>query len=346
MIKNKLFLLFTVLLISALSLTACVRPVSDGNPTPRGTGLLEEVLTATIIPVDGGDEEGLQSGENLIETAVQETLQAQQTADAESQAEEDQQPGEPTTPEPSATLHIITPTTTPEESTEEPQPEATEEPSAPTNTATTRPTIDAAQINPDKEFTGAKFVDTFDDPVLWYDTSGTLPDSEYLKLEIVEEDMIVTGKLRLWDTWWITGFTLTDFYIEMEVNTGDCSGSDTYGMILRASQHGQPTRGYLIGFTCDGKVYAKRLESVSPYVATSILNPTETDLIYAGPNQTNILGVAFDGNTMTIYPNRYYFSTIQDSTFSSGRYGVYVQAGDKGNYTFTIDEIRTWKIDQ
>lgn len=339
MTKNKFLLLF--ILISLLALTACVRPVSDGIPTPRSTSLLEEVLTATIIPVDDGAEDEDQAGENMIETAVQETLLAQQTADAENQQAE-----ENTTPQPSATLHIITPTATPGETTEEAQPEETEEPTAPTNTTTPRPTIDAAQINPDKEFTGAKFVDEFDDATLWYDSSGILPDSEYLKLEMTEGDMYVTGKLRLWDTWWITGFTLSDFYIEMEVNSGDCSGSDTYGMILRASQHGQPTRGYLIGFTCDGKVYAKRLESVSPYVATSILNPTETDLIYAGPNQTNILGVAFDGNTISIYPNRYYFSTLQDSTFSSGRYGVYVQAGDKGNYTFTIDEIRTWKIDQ
>jgi hypothetical protein len=337
MTKNKIFLLFTFVLISALSLTACVRPVSDGSPTPRGTGLLEEILTATLIPADSGDEEDSDSGENMVETAVQETLLAQQTADAESQED-------PATPQATATLHIITPTATTETVAEETQPEATEAASAPTKTAMPQPTIDALQINPDQEFTGSQFVDSMDDPTLWYDRSGNLADSDYLKLEMLDGTMYVTGKLRLWDTWWITGSTLTNFYMEMEVNSGDCSGSDTYGMILRASQHNQPTRGYLIGFTCDGKVYAKRLDSVSPYVAVSILNPTETELIYSGANQTNILGVAFDGNTISIYPNRYYFTTIQDSTFSSGRYGIYVQAGDKGNYNFTVDEIRSWGI--
>jgi hypothetical protein len=115
-------------------------------------------------------------------------------------------------------------------------------------------------------------------------------------------------------------------------------------MILRASQHGEPTHGYLIGFTCDGKVLAKRLESVSPYVALSILNPTKTELVYAGPNQTNIIGVAFEGNTISIYPNRYYFTTIQDNAFDYGRYGIYVQAGENGNYTFSVEEIRSWGI--
>jgi hypothetical protein len=179
---------------------------------------------------------------------------------------------------------------------------------------------------------------------MWTDASGILPDTEYIKLEMEEGQMTVTGKRRLWDTWWISGFTLTDFYIEMDVNSGDCAPDDAYGMILRASQHGQPTHGYLIGFTCAGEVFARRLESVDPYVSISILNPTETDLVYAGANQHNIFGVHIEGNKLTIYPNRRYFTVIADDSFGWGRYGIYVSAGDAGNYTYTVEEIRTWGV--
>ena len=310
-------------LLAMLLLSACVRQVStEPSATPRGTNLLEEILTSTPIPVGTEAQPTEGPPTNTPEAAAEET----------------------STPGPTNTLHILTPTLSPTApSTTEPT-TAVEATSAATQTSQPQPTSSAPQINPDVEFTGAKHVDPMDEPALWYNASGNLADSEYLKMDIADGVMTVTGKLRLWDTWWIGGSSLDNFYIEMEVNSGDCNPDDAYGMILRASQHGEPTRGYLVAFTCDGKVFAKRLESVSPYTAVSILNPTETDLIYAGKNQTNIIGVLMDGNTITIYPNRRYFSIIQDNAFSYGRYGIFVQAGDAGNFTYSVNEIRTWGV--
>ena len=310
-------------LLAMLLLSACVRQVStEPSATPRGTNLLEEILTATTIPIGTEALPTDAPPTNTPEAAAQET----------------------STPGPTSTLHILTPTLSPTApSTTEPT-TAVEQTSAATQTSPPQPTSSAPQINPDVEFTGAKHVDPMDEPALWYNASGNLADSEYLKMDIADGVMTVTGKLRLWDTWWIGGSSLDNFYIEMEVNSGDCNPDDAYGMILRASQHGEPTRGYLVAFTCDGKVFAKRLESVSPYTAVSILNPTETDLIYAGKNQTNIIGVLMDGNAITLYPNRRYFSTIQDNAFSYGRYGIFVQAGDAGNFTYSVTEIRTWGV--
>jgi len=311
------------LLLGTLLLSACVRQIStDPSPTPRGTNFLEELLTATPIPIGTEAQPTEAPPTNTPEPVAQET----------------------STPGPTSTLHILTPTLSPTApSTTEPT-SAAAQTSAPTQTAQPQPTSSVPQINPDEEFNGARQVDSMDEPALWYNASGNLADSEYLKMDIADGVMTVTGKLRLWDTWWIGGSTLNNFYIEMEVNSGDCNPDDAYGMILRASQHGEPTHGYLVAFTCDGKVFAKRLESVNPYTAISILNPTETDLIYDGANQTNILGVLMDGNSITIYPNRRYFSTIQDNAFSYGRYGIFVQAGDAGNFTYTVNEIRTWTV--
>ncbi len=339
MSKNKHTLFFLILLsLAALLLSSCVKSITaEPTITPISTGLLEELLSITPTTDDT-------AADTLIETAVQETLNAQNTLAAEeAQPTETEEPEETTAPEPSATVHVITPTATQEATEEEPETTDTADttPEA-TQTNTPQPTLAGVQIVPEVEFTGAKHVETFNSATAWLNASGELSDSDYLKLDIEDGIMTVNGKLPYWDTWWISGFTLTDFYIEMEVNSGDCTEDDAYGMILRASQHGQPTQGYLVAFTCDGRVYAKRLVSVTPYNAVSILNPTETDLIYEGKNQTNIMGVLIQGNTITIYPNRIYFTTITDDTFDYGRYGIFVQAGEGGDYTFTVEEIRTW----
>jgi len=321
-----------ILLLVMLLLSACERQIAPETPvTPLSTNFLEELLTATSIPIG---TETLSPDKSQLDEGQQPPTATVEAAAAESN-----------TPAPTNTLHILTPTLSPTApSTAEATTSAETTPQA-TPTGQAQPTSSLPQINPDAEFSGAKHVDAMDNPALWYDASGELPDTEYLKMDIAEGVMTVTGKRRLWDTWWISGFSQTNFYIEMEVNSGDCNPEDAYGMILRASQHGQPTRGYLVAFTCDGKVFAKRLETVSPYTAVSILNPTETDLIYSGKNQTNILGVLLDGDTITIYPNRRYFTVIQDNAFSFGRYGIFVQAGDAGNFTYTVNEIRTWGVE-
>ena len=318
------------LLLAMIFLSACVRQIApEPSPTPLRTNFLEELLTSTSIPIEPQT--------TVTEKAQSDEKQQTPTIAPETSSDE---------PAPTSTLHILTPTLSPTApSTAEATTPADTTPQA-TPTSQAQPTSSEPQINPDVEFTGAKHVDSMDNPGLWYDSSGKLADSEYLKMDISGGVMTVTGKLRLWDTWWISGFSQDNFYIEMEVNSGDCDPDDTYGMILRASQHGEPTHGYIVAFTCDGKVLAKRLETVSPYTAVSILNPTETDLIYSGKNQTNILGVLFDGNSITIYPNRRYFSVIQDDAFSYGRYGIFVQAGDAGNFTYTVSEIRTWGVEE
>lgn len=315
--KSTSLIVLLLVVTAAAALAGCVRQVAPAStPTLASTSQLEEVLNAT----------------KSAATATSEMPTATPTKTPESEA-----PTE--TPGPTNTLEVITPT-----NTAAPTQETSENPdtSQPTETAAPQPTSSAPQINPDQEFTGARYVDELDEIEMWTDRSGALPDTQYIALKIEDGVMTVTGKRSLWDTWWISGFTLSNFYVEMDVNSGDCDPDDAYGMILRASQHNEPTRGYLVGFTCAGEVFARRLESVDPYVSISILNPTETDLINAGKNQDNIFGVLLDDNTITIYPNRRYFTTITDNAFAWGRYGIYISTGETGDYTFTVREIRTW----
>ncbi|MEJ2759917.1 MAG: hypothetical protein P8046_15675 [Anaerolineales bacterium] len=139
------------LLLAAGWLSACVRPVTPGNtPTPQSTNLLEELLTATNIPVATQTEASLPTETPTV------------SADA----------AESSTPEPTNTIEIITPTLSPEPTATGDG--TTEENPGPTATAQAQPTPDVPQINPDAEFTGAKRTDTLDQPQMWYDTSGQL----------------------------------------------------------------------------------------------------------------------------------------------------------------------------
>jgi hypothetical protein len=324
-----------ILLIVCISLVigGCTRAIATNQPTPEGTDVLDFLLnsatptndytrrTNTPTPADteesaadAGDE-----GDGEQATEAPEAGEVQEATEAEVP---------PTEVPPTATLHIITPT-----------PEIAEP------TATLTPVVlGPPDLNPDLVFKGAHYVDSFDDPQPWYDMSGMLPDSQYINIEVLEGDMLVTGKLEEWDTWWLSGYTMYDYYIEMEVDSGECAENDAYGLMVRASQHDEPTRGYIVGLTCDGKVFAKRLTSVTPYVAISILNPTESEFIKSGPNQTNTLGVWAEDNELEIYINRYYFTIIYDNTFEWGRYGIFVKAGEGGNYTYTAHELRVWGV--
>lgn len=320
-----------LIVMTVLSLTACVRQ-GPATATPEGTDALAFLLNS---PTPTNDYTRRTNTPTPAETEVVE----ESGGGEEDDVPEATEPPAPTEPQATATLQVIVPTAIPQ-ATADPD-EGGGEATEPTLTPVV---LGPPDLNPDLVFRGAHYVDSFDDPQPWYDMSGMLPDSQYISIEILDGQMHVTGKLEEFDTWWLSGYTLNDYYIEMEVETGDCEGNDAYGIMVRASQHGEPTRGYIFALTCDGKVFAKRLTSANPYVALSILNPTESHFINAGPNQTNTIGVWAEDNGLEIYINHYYFTIIYDDTFSWGRYGVFVKAGEGGNYTYTANEIRVWGV--
>lgn len=326
-----------LIVIAALSLPGCTRAQTNAGTTPASTDVLAYLLNSPTPTNDYTRNTNTPTPEDTEEAAVE-------TEGEETGSSEDVEAPEATEVPATATLHVITPTAEPQE-TEEPEDGGDGAEEAPAPTATLTPVVlGPPDLNPEGLFNGRTYVDSFDDPQPWYDMSGTLPNSQYLNLNIVEGQMYVTGKLGEWDTWWLSGYTLNDYYIEMEVETGDCEDNDAYGIMVRASQHDEPTRGYIVGLTCDGKVFAKRLTSTDPYVALSILNPTESNLINTGPNQTNTIGVWAEDNVLEIYINRYYFTVIYDDTFSWGRYGIFVKAGGETDYTYIANEIRVWEI--
>ncbi|MEK6220833.1 MAG: hypothetical protein N2D54_01120 [Chloroflexota bacterium] len=252
--------------------------------------------------------------------------------------------------DPTVTPFIVTPT---EENPVTPTPVFTKTPetpptAGPTNTPTTAPTPSEPPFDPQAEFKRVPtYVDDFETDDNWVSkVTGALPDTENLQLVLKSGLMEVTGKYQEYDTWWMAPTVLRDFYLEIEVDSGKCSGSDAYGVIVRADSGELGVHGYIIAFTCDGQFFVRRMDSTNPYYAEQTFIPTNSDLIKRGSNKTNLLGVLFEDNTYTIYANGYPvngFGTI-DSTFEFGRYGLFVKAGPTENYTYSIHNMRVWNL--
>jgi len=230
-----------------------------------------------------------------------------------------------------------------------PSPTATFGPSpTPLPTATGLPsaTPSGPRLDPAATWGAANLTDALDSPANWVSPDGLLADTDNIRLTHSGSQLSVTGKNLLFETWWFTWPTLSDFYLEITVQTASCTDSDAYGLIFRGSERGAPTvRGYLAFLTCDGLYRLRRLDAASPtYTATDLIPSTQSTAIHSGPNQTNVLGVQAVGNTLTLYANGYRLAEYTDSTFRSGRFGLLVRSGTDASYTFRVDELRYWDL--
>ena len=141
--------------------------------------------------------------------------------------------------------------------------------------------------------------------------------------------------------------TLTNFYQEMRVETGVCSGKDAYGLIVRGPAHGAGVSyGYIITFTCDGGYAVARLDSADPYTAVDLVAWTKSGAIKAGSNQTNVIGVKAEGLKLTIFANGFQVAEVTDATYPVGRYGVFVRAAGTASYTYRPVQIAYWDLSE
>lgn len=235
------------------------------------------------------------------------------------------------TPLPSATpSQTLTPSETPE---------ATE---TPTETATpTEPPVDPSSL-----YGSPTLFDGMDSDRNWASGSGGLPDDQNIRLALGGSRLHVTGKLALWDTWWFTAPSPSDFFLQIKVETNDCSGKQEYGLIMRGpAPNSDNVHGYVFTFSCDGFYRLQRLDDTSPYTMIEIIPWTESDYINSGSDETNILGIRMVGEDITLYANGFEIDDIDDDRYVSGRFGLFVNAGAPGNFTFDIDELAFWSLD-
>ena len=217
----------TLLIPLVLLLAGCVRTAAI---PPTATLISDELPlqppTAVLAPTG---------------TPASEEPTPESGAPAEAEEEIEEPTEAPDLEEPTETEVPLEPTATEDADEETPEDEAVpptddgEEGAKPTRTP------DPAAFNPEETFGIPQLKDEFITDANWVDNTNALPDTDNLRLQAEDGYMLVTGKKILFDTWWFTGGTLTDFYIEMTVETDECAGKDSYGVIFYGPPKGWST---------------------------------------------------------------------------------------------------------
>lgn len=251
------------------------------------------------------------------------------------------------TEEPTVAPPAETPTPLPIEPTATPPAYPPPETVVPTATATvtvtTQPTPTFAftppATDPVLKLGNATWTDNMDNDRNW--PTGA---DQYTSVEFRDGVMRLTG-LTTTDGWRMTWPKVADFYLEATFRTGECKGSDRYGLFFRVPILNTPDRGYLFGLACDGK-YALRRWDAS--VGTrgemiTLVNWKASDAINAGPNQVNRLGVMAIRDRYALYVNGVLLTEVRDDRFLEGYFGVFVGARETENFTIQVDQIRYWE---
>lgn len=216
---------------------------------------------------------------------------------------------------------------------------------APSGTATIAPTGQPTSTyippasDPTTRLGGPDWSDAMDNSNYWPTGADKFTD-----IAFSGGAMQLTG-LSTTDGWRMTFPEETNFYLEAIFQVNDCSGDDRYGVIARVPQLNSPDRGYIFGFTCDGK-YSLRRWNASVGANGEMVNLVEwktSTAINAGPSQTNRLGLMAIGDRLVLYANGQQLTEVRDSTFATGYFGMFVGARETDKFTIRVDQVRVWE---
>lgn len=278
-----------------------------------------------------------QAREDYLETRVVEILSEMPTA--EPPAEEEVI----ATSEVAATEEVTVEPT--EEITAEPTEEVTEEATTEV-TATEEATEEVASQSKEA-------VESYDPKVYlgdsdWEDNMtavGNWPLGTDLSSATYENETLTITALSDKFSWRIasTG-ALGDAYIEATIKVGQCSGSDSYGIIFRVPENTGYNRGYLFGINCKGEYSLRSWDGMtgSNGVMTYLQQPTESSMINAGSNQTNRLGIMAVGDRLIMYINGDKMGEVSDNMYSSGFFGIFIKRDKTTDLTIAVDDVGYW----
>jgi len=179
--------------------------------------------------------------------------------------------------------------------------------------------------------------DTMDSSAYWYlvdtDTTRFSMDEGRLKMTVLDPGSSDEWGLSLRPE-------IDNFYLQATFITGGtCADADRYGVLLRAPN---PNQGYVFGFSCTGRY---RLYTWDGENYRGIQEWRASGAIRVGANQTNILGVWMDGETIRLYANGQLLAEFTDDQFDSGKFGLFIGSADTTNFTVFVDEVATWDLD-
>jgi hypothetical protein len=134
---------------------------------------------------------------------------------------------------------------------------------------------------------------------------------------------------------------LTIGNLVFEANLTIIKGNET-GLVVRVDQ--TKATNYLFYIDKDGN-YGIGIEN--PNAANQndqykSLSQGKNATIKTGLNQSNLLAIAANGDTISVYVNGQFVASVQDKTYSNGQIGVYAY-GDTG-CDVVVSNVRVWKL--
>jgi hypothetical protein len=200
-----------------------------------------------------------------------------------------------------------------------------------TPTATLEPGDPAQQLGSPawtQDFSGSTSAWDFDYPQATFQTSGG-----YLNL--------VTKANANWHSWYVSSPKLQDAYVEATIKMSSCSGSDRFGLAVRASSDGQ--QFYYMGITCSGQWgFFRMAPDVEIYEIKGYQNATQ---LSNGTDQPHRIGIRMDGSSFTFYIDGEEVGTASDSTLTGEGYtGFLIAFANNPGFTTQVDTLRYWNI--
>jgi hypothetical protein len=217
-------------------------------------------------------------------------------------------------------------------------PEVSETPT-PTTEMTHTPTPVGTSVGQDPNLPAGN--PTWKDP---FDSGGNWPlyEDDHVRFEVKEGEAVLTAfNPDFYEGWMLSWPGLSDFYLEGTFDSGNCSGRDRYGLVARSSAPADAYVGYLFGVTCNGR-YSLRTWDGEEF--DDVIPWTSSGLLQSGSGKTQRLGLWAKGTRLILYVDGKKLAEIQDSTYSSGKFGLFVGSVETDDLQIKVDEIAYWSL--
>lgn len=126
---------------------------------------------------------------------------------------------------------------------------------------------------------------------------------------------------------------LNDFYLEVTLHPGLCSGEDEYGLLFRMTP---PSAFYRLGLTCNGGIRLDRIlggtaGSPQPWIRTASVPP--------GALTSSKVGVLARGENIQVFVNDDFQFEVNDPMLQSGVIGFFARSESQTAMTVTASDL-------
>jgi hypothetical protein len=233
--------------------------------------------------------------------------------------------------------------------TETPLPTETLPPTEePTVTGTVEPSPTPSKGDPRVALGDPTSTDPMDNAQKWNWYEG---EDKFTKLRFFDGSLEFTSRDNV-SGWRLPNVPAAqDIYIEMEVEPGKCAAKDNYGIIFHVPVRLEADRGYLFGISCDGqynlwKWDGKAGEKGQRNMLVWWTTPKgdAKGALKSGEGKSNRIGVKVVGGKIGLYANGILLQEVNDNTYPSGSFGIFIDRETTEDFTIEIDEMSYWLL--